>query len=190
MRCVPPDGTRRSRGVRARTLALLLLLGAPPTAAQRVLPVVLHVDAMERGCAPVTDTTAFPGLTLPLFRFGVYEAGKDTLRRVSGAYWCIMPDANQGTALVIWRDWGGGAPVPGGCASVIRYRGMPGGLRFEQRAVMQLRDAHLVEDPGRRGPRVTAKGTVIVAEYGGVTARFLCHTGRWYVALGTSGAPP
>ena len=144
---------------------------------------------MERGCAPVSDTTGYSGISLPLYRFGVYETGGDTLRRASAAYWCIMPDVSQGTGLVIWREWGGGAPVPGGCASVIRYRGVPGGLRFERGAVVQLRDAHLVEDPGRRGPRVAARGTVIVSEYGGVTTRFICHTGRWYFVLGTERAP-
>ena len=166
-----------------RALALLRWFGVLPAAAQSDLPIELRVDAMGRGCAPVSDTTAYPGLESPLFRFGVYEVGGDTLRRSSGAYWCIMPDANRGTALVIWREWGAGAPVPGGCASVIRYRGSPGGLRFERRAVVQLREARLVDEPERRGPRVAAKGTVIVSEYGGVVARSICHTGWWYVAL-------
>ena len=178
-----------------RALALLWLLCAPPLAAQSNLPIEFRADASGRGCVPVADATRYPGLESPLFRFGVYEVGKDTLRRASGAYWCLMPDATPGTALVIWRDWESGSPVAGGCGSVIRYRGSPGGLRFERRGVVQLREAYLVEEPGRRGPRVAARGTVIVSEHGGVTARFICHVGRWYVALSTASvaaadAPP
>lgn len=168
-----------------RALTLLWLLGVPPLAAQGRLPVEFRADAISRGCVPVTDTTQYPGLEGPLSRFGVYEVGKDTLRRASGAYWCLMSDATSGTALVIWRDWGSNAPVSGGCGSVIHYRGSPGGLRFERRGVVQLLEAHLVEEPDRRGPRVTARGTVIVSERGGVTARFICHVGRWYVVLST-----
>lgn len=166
-------------------LVLLVLLGAPSASAQPGVPAAIRADAMGRGCTVISDTTAYPDRKLPLFRFGVYEVGKDTLRRVSAAYWCFTPDAYHGTSLVIWRDWNAGSPVPGGCDSVIRYRGVPGGLRFERRAVVDLRQARLVDDPSVRGPRVTARGTVIVSEYGGVTARFICHTGRWYVTLST-----
>ncbi len=163
-------------------LALLWALDASPVAAQGDFPIPLRIDAMDRGCAPVTDTVAYPGLETPLFRFGVYEVGRDTLLKASAAYWCIMPNADRGTALVIWRERGD-APLPGGCASVIRYWSSPGGLRFERRSVVRLSSAHPVDQPSRVGPPVSARGTVIVSEYDGKSARFICHTGRWYVAV-------
>lgn len=164
-------------------LGLILLLATPAAATAQVqLPDRLRADAMRRRCAPVTDTTAVPGLREPLFRFGVYETGRDTLREVSGAYWCIMSTADQSTALIIWREWGD-APVPGGCVNVIPYRGPPGGLRFERRGVVHLDSARVVDEPWRKGPRVAARGTVIVSEHDGRVARFICHTGRWYVAV-------
>jgi hypothetical protein len=73
----------------ARTSALLLVLGllvGPETIVAQEMPIHLRIDAKDRGCVPVLDTTRFPGLTLPLWRFGVYESGADTLRRTGASY--------------------------------------------------------------------------------------------------------
>jgi hypothetical protein len=181
---------------RARLARRLLLLAAPAVCAaasvtaqasaqanaqatSQAFPDQLLGDALTRRCSPVLDTTNLPGLTAPLWRYGVYEAGRDTLKKASAAYWCDMPTANEQVSLVIWRAWGDG-PVPGGCADVIPYRGGPGGLRFERRGTMDLREARLVDEPSKRGPPVTARATVIISEYDGRSVRFVCHTGRWY----------
>jgi proline iminopeptidase len=147
------------------------------------LPDLLRFDAVARDCIPVLDTLAFPGLKTPLWRYGVYEEGADTLRKESAAYWCSMSSGDSETAIVIWRRELIETPLPGGCSRVIRYRGRPGGLRFERRGSVPLRDAHPVDEPGRKGPPITARGTVIIAEHEDRTARFICHTGRWWVLL-------
>jgi hypothetical protein len=167
---------------RPRLFLLAGLLAAPAAIAAQEMPIPLWIDARDRGCLPVVDTTRFPGLTLPLWRYGVYETGLDTLSKASAAYWCELPTGEPMTALVIWRDWGN-APLPGGCTNVIRYgRPVVGGLRFERRGRVDLRQAHLVDEPAKKGPPVTARGTVIISEYDGRVTRFICHTGRWYVA--------
>ncbi len=164
-----------------RILRLLVFLLGPAAIAAQEMPIHLRIDAQDRGCTPVLDTTRFPGLTAPLWRFGVYESGADTLSKVSAAYWCELPTAEPVVAIVIWREWGN-APLPGGCTSMIKYsRASVGGLRFERRGRVDLRTAHPVDEPSRKGPPVTARGAVIISEYDGRVTRFICHTGRWYV---------
>jgi hypothetical protein len=169
---------------RRRILLLLTCLLGPVAIAAQEMPIHLRIDAKDRGCAPVLDTTRFPGLTLPLWRFGVYESGADTLKKASAAYWCELPTAEPVVAIVIWREWGD-SPVPGGCTTMIKYaRASVGGLRFERRGRVDLRAAHPVDEPARKGPPIVARGTVIISEYDGRVTRFICHTGRWYVSTG------
>lgn len=167
-----------------RILPLLAFLLGPAAIAAQEMPIDLRIDAQDHGCTPILDTTRYPGLTLPLWRFGVYESGADTLRRSSAAYWCDLPTGGPTAVIVIWRALGD-APLPGGCASVIRYgRASVGGLRFERRGRLDLRTAHPVDEPSRKGPPITARGAVIISEYDGRVTRFICHTGRWYASTG------
>ncbi len=181
---------RRVRGNSITVLVLALALAPLLVQAQRgAFPLPLRFDAEDLGCVPVQDTLAFSGLEDPLWRFGVPGIVRGAADTTTAAYWCSMPTGPSETSLVVWRLELREAPLPGGCSRIIPYRGRPGGLRFERRGEMALQDAYAVDEIGRKGPRVTARGTVFVSTNETRTVRFICHTGRWWMIERAAPAP-
>ncbi len=154
--------------VRFRLLLSCVLLFTAQAAAAQSFPAELQRDADARACKPVLDTSAFPGLDLPLFL-----ATERT--EASAIYWCTRGVSDAQTFLIVLRP-------PQGCPVEIPYWNPPGGLTLEPPMRVRLSEFRPVLQPELRGPDVSVTAPSVRAEYDGAGGIFVCHDGKWYVA--------
>jgi hypothetical protein len=179
-----------------RTLAscvvctLFLLVFAPASWPNNVIPQTLVDVAHANGCGPIDDflDERNPNITNPPYVLGWIPGDPQD----SAVFWCKkIEKSDKPYKLLFATPSAGGFNLAdrkqlGGCPAVIEYWNYPTGLRIETQRSVQLRYFHSVTDtrPTSALTGVLPTARVLVSDSGdGLEAYFLCYQGRWLIRL-------
>jgi hypothetical protein len=174
-----------SRAVRGlAVLVALAALGATTSSAQRaaapsrvlLVPSDLYRYADSLNCEQVTDFYEDRvGVLEPPF---VYVDSVLSWWETVSALWCRPRGGPQGQYTLLFR-FGARAGPMGRCPIKIERRGHIGGLSVLRSFDLTLDHFRYVDEPTKRGPKVSIAGPAIRSEYDGTGAIYYCHEGRW-----------